>query len=55
MKRTNAFETLNTDTELYVFFAGKLIYKKWKNTDQPSRPFNEVWPDVEITNLNDEK
>lgn len=39
--------------ELYVFFAGKLIYKKWfkKGTNEKSQPsvlFNKQWPNEEI-------
>lgn len=37
-----------TDTEIFIYFNGSLIYKKWRLTDQPSKLFNDHWPNVDI-------
>ena len=37
-----------TKNEVFVWLNGVLIYKKWVNTDQPSRLFNTDLPDREI-------
>jgi len=44
----DCMRSVKIDNNLFVYFGDKLIYKKWIGTSQPSRLFNEHWPNQEI-------
>jgi len=49
------FTTQATCDEIYVFYNGELIYKKWKNTDQPSMLFDKYGPPTPLVDHDEEE